>query len=114
MVLFEKSASLIGLGMVGLQAAYAQEKGACVEASGVAGGSSAQVNAAPEEAYAVTFGLFEKVGDSAADVLQDTSLRSQAEDGREEGQIQAPVEGSLRQESGLVVHLEVLGRTGAH
>lgn len=114
MVLFEQSASLVGLGTAGLQVAYAQEKGACVEASGVVGGSSAPVNVAPEEAYVVTFGLFESVGDTAADLLQDTSLSSRAEAGREEGQIQDPVEGSLRQGSGLVVYWEVLGRTGGH
>lgn len=112
--MLEQSACLVGLGKAGLQTAYAQEKGVCVEASGVAGGSSAQVNAAPEEAYVVAFGLFERVGDIAADLLQDTSLSFQAEAGREEGQIRDPVEGSPRQGSGLVVHWEVLGRTGAH
>lgn len=114
MVFVEQSASLVGPGTAGLQVAHAQEKGACVEAYVVAGGSSAQVNVAPEGAYVATFDLFEKVGHTAADLLLDTCLSSLVEAGRVEGQIQDPVEGSLRQGTGLVLHWEVLGRTGAH
>lgn len=94
MVLVEELASLGGPGMAGLQVACGQEKGACK----VAG---AQVNVAPEEASVVTFGPFEKMGDTAADLLRHTCLSSQVEAGREEGRSQDPVEGSLR--SGLVV-----------
>ena len=110
----EQSASLVVPGTAALQVAYVQEMGACAEASGGAGGSSAQVNAAPEEACVVTFGPAGEVGDTAADGLPDTSLTGQVEAGRGEGQSPDPVEDSLRQGSGLVVHWGVLGRTGGH
>lgn len=60
----------------------------------------------------VTFDPVEEMGDMAADGFLDTFLTAQVEAGREEGQNQDPVEGSLR--SGLVVHLGLRGRTGAH
>lgn len=96
-----------------LQVAYARERGACVEASAGAGGSSAQVNAASEGACVVTSGPFVE-GDTAADGLLDTFLAAQVEAGKGEGQSQDPAEGSLTWGSGLVVHWGVLGRTGAH
>lgn len=118
MALVEPSASLVGHRAAALKAAYAQEKEACVEAcveaSGVADGSSVQVNAAPEGAYVVTFGPLEQVGDTAADELLGTCLTAHVEAGREAGQSQDPAEGSLRWGSGLVVHWQVLGRTGAY
>lgn len=104
----------MGHGTGAVQVAYAREKGACAEASGVVGGSSVLVNAALEGSYVVTFGPFVKVEDTAADGLLDTFRTAQVEAGREEGRSQDPVEGSLRWRSGLVVHWGVLGRTGVH
>lgn len=81
----------------------------------MAGDSSVQVNAAPEGACVVTFGpLGEAEDTAAADWLLDTFLTARVEAGTEEGRSQDPAEGSLRGGSGLVVHLGVLGRTGAH
>ncbi len=111
MILAEQCASRAGPGTHAQWVAYARVKGACAEASGVAGGSSVQVNAAPEGACVVTFGPLEEVG--AADGLLDTFRAAQVEAGKEEGRSQDPVEGSLRWGSGLVVHWGVLGRTGA-
>lgn len=110
----EQYASLVGSGAVVLRVAYAPERGACAEASGVEGGSCAWVNAASVGACVVTFGLLEEEGDKAEFGLLDTCPTGRAEAGREEGQSQDPVEGSLRWGSGLVVHWGVLGRTGAH
>lgn len=112
MILAGQAASLVGPGVGALHVAYAQEKGACAEASGVAGGSSAQVNEAPEGACVVTFGPFDEA--EAADGLLDTFPIGRVEAGREEGQSQDPVEGSLRWGSGLVVQWGALGRTGAY
>ena len=95
MVLPEQCASLVGAGMGARHAAYAQGKGACAEASGAVGGSSAQVNVALEGACVVTFGPLEEVGETAADGLLDTSLSAQVEAGREGGQSLDPVEDSL-------------------
>lgn len=108
------SASPVAHRAAALNAAYAQEKEACVEASGVAGGSSVQVNAAPVGAYVVTFGPLEEVGDTSADELLGTCQAARVEAGREAGQSRDPAEGSLRLGSGLVVHWGVLGRTGAY
>ena len=95
MVLPEHSASLSGAGMGARQAALVQGKGACAEASGAVGGSSAQVNVALEGARVMTFGPLEEVGETAADGLLDTSLSAQVEAGREGGQSRDPAEGSL-------------------
>lgn len=110
----EQYASLVGSGAVVLRVAYAPERGACAEASGVEGGSCAWVNAASVGACVVTFGLLEEEGDKAEFGLLDTCPTGRAEAGREEGQSQDPAEGSLRWGSGLVVHWGVLGRTGVH
>lgn len=111
MILADQPASLAR--SAALHVAYAQEREACAEASVVAGGSSAQVNAASEGACVVTSGPHVE-GDMAADGLLDTFLAAQFEAGKGEGQSQDPVEGSLRWGSGLVVHWGVLGRTGDH
>lgn len=114
----EQDASPVGRGTSALQGACAREKGACAGAcdgaSGVAGGSSVLVNAAPEGGACVAaFGPLEEAGDTAAaDGLPGTSRSAPVVVGREEGQIQDSVEDSLRRPSGLVDHWGVLGRNG--
>ncbi len=110
MILVDPCASLVGPEAAALHVACAQEMEGCGEASGEAGGSSAQVNVAPEGACVGTSGPFAQAGDRAA----DAALVAHVEVGREEERMQDPVEGSLCVGSDLVVHWGVLGRTGAH
>lgn len=105
-ILVESCASLVGPGTGALCAAYAREKEACAEASGVVGDSSessVQVNGASEGACVATFDPLEEVAGMAADGLLGTFLFAQVEAGMEEGRSQDPVEGSLRQGTDLVV-----------
>lgn len=72
------------------------------------------MNAASEGAYVVTFGPFEKVGDTAVDEVLDTFQVGRVEAGREAGRSWDLVEGSLTWGSVLVVQRGALGRTGAY
>lgn len=104
----------MGSGAVALHVAYAPGRGACAEASGVEGGSCAWANVASVGACVVTFGLLEEERGKAESGPPDTCLAGRVEAGKEGGQSQDPVEGSLRWGSGLVVRWGELGRTGAH
>lgn len=54
-ILIERPASLVVPGMAALHVACVQERGACAEACGAMGDSSAQVNVAPDGTNVVAF-----------------------------------------------------------